>query len=341
MSRDLKRIIEALLFVSETPLNLAQLCQVLEDNQRDALKQAIAELEEEYKQSERAMEIVQVAGGWVFRTRKEMAFWLRKLKKQQVTRLSKAALETLSVVAYKQPVLKAEIERIRGVEVGGILRTLMEKNLVRVAGRQDLPGRPLIYCTTRRFLEVFDLKDLKDLPTLEELEKLAGIAQDTPSDQDGELPLGAPQSLSLDDLIPVEGGLPPLKEAEDGEGEDDEWDKPPDQAPEEESDEARQPEPNPSETEQETEPEEPQTGQDAAQEGPGVETSEQTGDGSQGEQEAPETKPELEPQPEPRPVPLAETEPGPEAEPAGTGEPEAGDETKPVSTEPKTESEES
>ena len=321
MSRDLKRIIEALLFVSETPLNLAQLCQVLEDNQRDALKQAIAELEEEYKQSERAMEIVQVAGGWVFRTRKEMAFWLRKLKKQQVTRLSKAALETLSVVAYKQPVLKAEIERIRGVEVGGILRTLMEKNLVRVAGRQDLPGRPLIYCTTRRFLEVFDLMDLKDLPTLEELEKLAGIAQDTPSDQDGELPLGAPQSLSLDDLIPVEGGLPPLKEAEDGEGEDDEWDKPPDQAPEDEADEVRQPEPTPTET-----------GQDAAQEAPGVETPEQAGDGGPQEgQEAPEPKPELEPQPEPRPVPEVDTEPEPGAE----------DETKPVSTGPKTEPEQS
>ena len=273
MSRDLKRIIEALLFVSETPLNLAQLCQVLEDNQRDAVKQAIAELEEEYNQSGRAMEIVQVAGGWVFRTRKEMAFWLRKLKKQQVTRLSKAALETLSVVAYKQPVLKAEIERIRGVEVGGILRTLMEKNLVRVAGREDLPGKPLIYCTTRRFLEVFDLQDLKDLPTLEELEKLAGIAEGTPSDQDGELPLGAPQALSLDDLIPVEGGLPPLKEAEDGEGEDDEWDLPPDQDGEGEAAQAGEAEPRepaPAEARQDA--------QDAEQQAPGAKMPEQSGD---------------------------------------------------------------
>ena len=220
MSRDLKRIIEALLFVSETPLSLAQLSQVLEASEKDAVKQALEELVAEYQQSDKAFEIVPVAGGYLFRTRPDMAFWLRKLKKEQVTRLSKAALETLAVVAYRQPVLKAEIERIRGVEVGGILRTLMEKNLVRVAGRQDLPGRPLIYSTTRRFLEVFDLQDLKDLPTVEELEKLAGIAQETPADQDDELPLGRPPAPTLDDLIPVEGGLPPLVEAEDGE---DEW----------------------------------------------------------------------------------------------------------------------
>lgn len=233
MSRDLKRIIEALLFVSEAPLSLPQLCQVLEDSQRDAVQQALDELVEEYRQSERAFEVVPVAGGWIFRTQKDMAFWLRKLKKQQVTRLSKAAMETLAVVAYKQPVLKAEIERIRGVEVGGILRTLMEKNLVRVAGRQDLPGRPLIYSTTRRFLEVFDLQDLKDLPTVEELENLAGVSQEPPSDQDDELPLGAPRALTLDDFIPVEGGLPPLVEAEDGQ--DDEWDRPPEPAPEAEA----------------------------------------------------------------------------------------------------------
>lgn len=288
MSRDLKRIIEALLFVSETPLNLAQLCQVLESNERDAVKQAVADLEEEYKQSERAMKIVQVAGGWVFRTHKEMAFWLRKLKKQQVTRLSKAALETLSVVAYKQPVLKAEIERIRGVEVGGILRTLMEKNLVRVAGRQDLPGRPLIYCTTRRFLEVFDLQDLTDLPTMEELEKLAGISQEPSSDQDGELPLVETPLPTLDDLIPLEGGLPPLKEAEDGE---DEWDKPPEWA-----EEAKEPQPTQAEENQAPgdEPATPQESEPAAQ----VEDA----------PPAPEPEPKVEPEPETETEP-EETEP--------------------------------
>jgi segregation and condensation protein B len=308
LSRDLKTIIEALLFVSETPLTLAQLCQVLEDKQRDAVKQALEDLVQYYAQAERAVEIAQVAGGWVLRTRKEMAFWLRKLKKQQVTRLSKAALETLSVVAYKQPVLKAEIERIRGVEVGGILRTLMEKNLVRVAGREDLPGKPLIYCTTRRFLEVFDLKDLNDLPTLEELEKLAGIAQDTPADIDGELPLGQAPTPTLDDLIPVEGGLPPLKEAETDDGEIDEWDAAPEQEGETDQDDADTPEDQPreaAEAEPETgSPREPAAPPDDSQDDPGT------------------PAPEPEPEPEPEAEPVPQPEPGPEAsqEPGGPGE---------------------
>jgi segregation and condensation protein B len=215
LSRDLKRIVEALLFVSESPLNLAQLCQVMEASDRGPVKQALEELVAEYQQMERSFELVQVAGGWSFRTRPDLAFWLRKLKKQQVTRLSKAALETLAIVAYKQPVLKAEVERIRGVEVGGILRTLLEKGLIRVAGRKDLPGKPLIYSTTRRFLEVFDLKDLKDLPTVEELETLAGIASEPPEDQAPTLPLAHPPAPTLDDLIPLDETLPPLSEADE------------------------------------------------------------------------------------------------------------------------------
>ena len=176
MAVDLKRIIEGLIFVSETPLNLAQICAVLETEEKAVVAGALAALVEEYQGLDRAFSLVEVAGGWGFRTNAELAFWIRKLKRDQVTRLSRAALETLAVIAYKQPVMKAEIERMRGVEVSGVLRMLMEKDLVRVAGRKDLPGRPLIYGTTRRFLEVFDLKDLKDLPTLEEMEALADSA---------------------------------------------------------------------------------------------------------------------------------------------------------------------
>ncbi|MCA1988565.1 MAG: SMC-Scp complex subunit ScpB [Desulfarculus sp.] len=176
MAVDLKRIIEGLIFVSETPLNLAQICAVLETEEKAVVAGALAALVEEYQGLDRAFTLVEVAGGWGFRTNPELAFWIRKLKRDQVTRLSRAALETLAVIAYKQPVMKAEIERMRGVEVSGVLRMLMEKDLVRVAGRKDLPGRPLIYGTTRRFLEVFDLKDLKDLPTLEEMEALAESA---------------------------------------------------------------------------------------------------------------------------------------------------------------------
>ncbi len=174
MSTELKTIVEALLFAAEGPLTPAQLMQVLDTSDKDAVADALARLREEYQATGRAFELVEVAGGHALRTRPDLAFWIRKLKREQVTKLSPAALETLAIIAYKQPVLKAEIERLRGVEVGGVLRMLMEKDLVRVAGRKDLPGRPLIYGTTRRFLEVFDLKDLKDLPTLEEMEALAG-----------------------------------------------------------------------------------------------------------------------------------------------------------------------
>lgn len=174
MSTDLKRIVEAVLFAAETPLSLTQICQVLETGDKERVNTALAELAREYDYLERAFALVEVAGGWRLRTRPDMAFWLRKLKRQSATRLSRASLETLAIIAYKQPVLKAEIERIRGVEVSGVLRMLMEKDLVRVVGRKDLPGRPLIYGTTRRFLEVFDLNDLSDLPTLEEMQELLG-----------------------------------------------------------------------------------------------------------------------------------------------------------------------
>ncbi len=177
MSADSKRIIEALLFVAETPLSVAQLAQAMDLSDKPAIQTALEELRDEYQGLGRSFEVVEVAGGWSFRTKPELASWLRGLRKEQVTRLSRAALETLAIIAYKQPVLKADIERLRGVEVGGVLRMLMEKELVKVAGRRDLPGRPLIYGTTRRFLEVFDLKDLKDLPTLEEMEALAGPAE--------------------------------------------------------------------------------------------------------------------------------------------------------------------
>lgn len=205
MSQDLRRIIEALLFVAEAPLNLNQLCHVLEASDRGKVREALGELHDEYQQMQRAFELVEVAGGWSFRTRTEHAHWLRKLRRQQVTRLSRAALETLAIVAYRQPVLKAEIERIRGVEVGGILRMLLEKGLLRVAGRKDLPGRPLVYGTTGKFLEVFDLKDLGELPTVEELESLSD-GEALEADIAPRLPLGPAASPAEEGSAPSEAG---------------------------------------------------------------------------------------------------------------------------------------
>lgn len=187
MSPELKRIIEALLFVADAPLNLSRLCKLVESEDKALVRQAVEELSQEYRQDGRAMIIEEVAGGYRMRTKPELAGWIRRLARQQAARLSPAALETLAVIAYKQPVLKAEIERIRGVEVGGVLRVLMEKGLIRVVGRQDLPGRPLIYGTTPRFLETFGLKDLKDLPTLEEMEALMGGGEAVPAEE-GQVP---------------------------------------------------------------------------------------------------------------------------------------------------------
>lgn len=169
---DQKRIIEALLFAAETPLSVKRLADVLGLTDLDAVRQSLVELVTEYDELDRAFNLVEVAGGYQFRTRSDFSFWLKKMKKTQLSRLSRAALEVLAVVAYKQPVTKAEVDLVRGVECGGVLRTLLEKGLIRVTGRKELPGRPMLYGTTQRFLEVFDLKDLQSLPTVDEIKAM-------------------------------------------------------------------------------------------------------------------------------------------------------------------------
>ena len=182
---ELKKIIEAIIFISETPVNVSHLSKVIENEEPATLKQALLELQTDYDQENKAFHLIEVGGGFIFRTKPEYAFWLRKLKKEQVTRLSKAALETLAIIAYRQPIMKAEMEKIRGVEVGGILRMLMEKNLIKTVGRENLPGKPLIYGTTEKFLTTFDLKNIKDLPTIEEL-KFLGLDNAQASEPDSD-----------------------------------------------------------------------------------------------------------------------------------------------------------
>jgi segregation and condensation protein B len=114
-----------------------------------------------------------VAQGYQFRSKPEYGEWIRKLKRITPARLSQPALETLAIIAYKQPMLRAEIESIRGVDVGGVLRLLLEKKLIKIVGRKNVPGRPIIYGTTQRFLEVFSLKDISSLPTMEEIGELS------------------------------------------------------------------------------------------------------------------------------------------------------------------------
>ena len=169
---DIKNIIESFLFVADEPLTIDRIKSILTQAERNEIQNALIELSEEYKSRNGGFLLREVAGGYQIRTRPEYREWIKLLIQPKSLRLSKAALETLAIIAYKQPVIRSDIEYIRGVDCGGILRMLLERKLTRVLGRKEIPGRPLIYATTKRFLEIFDLKDLKDLPTLEEIEAL-------------------------------------------------------------------------------------------------------------------------------------------------------------------------
>ncbi len=169
---DLKAIVETLLFVSEVPLTIDRIGGVLEMQDRKAVQDALAGLAEEYDSQKRGFFLREVAGGYQLRTRPEYQHWAKRMKKARPARLSRPAMETLAIIAYRQPVLRSDIEHLRGVDCGGVLRNLLERELIRALGRKDLPGRPIVYGTTKRFLEFFDLKDLKDLPTLKDLEDL-------------------------------------------------------------------------------------------------------------------------------------------------------------------------
>jgi len=181
---DLKNIIESLLFVAEEPLTLDRIKDILEVDDRKLVRETLRELQADYESRTGAFVLREVAGGFQFRSRPEYVPWIKKLIQPKPARLSKAALETLAIIAYKQPVIRSDVEHLRGVDCGGVLRMLMERNLIRVLGRKEIPGRPIIYATTKQFLEVFDLKNLKDLPTPKEIEDLAKAPLDDANDEE-------------------------------------------------------------------------------------------------------------------------------------------------------------
>jgi segregation and condensation protein B len=186
--KSLNTIVESLIFVHDQPLSLDRLALILEEHERADIRLALEELVEEYAVAERGIILAQVAGGYQFRSRPEHADYIRRLTKSKGVKFSQSALETLSIIAYRQPVTRAEVEYLRGVDSGGVLKTLLEKKLLRILGKKDVPGKPLIYGTTREFLELFSLKDLASLPTLKEIQELA--PPDPFADQP-ELPLPA------------------------------------------------------------------------------------------------------------------------------------------------------
>lgn len=169
---NIKHIIESLLFVAEEPLTVDKIKRITAHADTKEIKDALAALSTEYEARLGGFYLDEVAGGFQIRTRPEYNEWIRKLIQPKPLRLSKAALETLVIIAYKQPIIRSDIEHLRGVDCGGVLRALLERKLIRVLGRREIAGRPLIYATTKHFLEVFDLKNLKDLPTPKEIEEL-------------------------------------------------------------------------------------------------------------------------------------------------------------------------
>ena len=168
-SHEKKSLIEALLFVSGEPLTSAEIKTNTELAEAE-IKQLLEEMINEYSQKDAGILITEIAGGYQMVTNPKLASSIRKFKNTASSnRLSAPALETLAIIAYNQPLIKAEIEQIRGVGADGVIKTLLDKRLIKIMGRKEVPGKPLLYGTTREFLQYFGLKDLTDLPTLREL----------------------------------------------------------------------------------------------------------------------------------------------------------------------------
>lgn len=161
-----KAIIESLLFVSTEPLSVEEISKIISINPQE-IRQLITEIQAEYQKDVHGFHLIEVAGGYLFATKVQYDQYIEKLIKPQLNNLSHAALETLAIISYKQPITRSEIEAIRGVKVDKIVSTLVEKNLIEEVGRKEGPGRPIIYATTKDFLRYFGLNDISELPKIE------------------------------------------------------------------------------------------------------------------------------------------------------------------------------
>lgn len=176
--RELKAILESMLFVSPDPLSVTRLVAVLGDVTKAEVERVLRSLGDDLEQEGRGIRLAEVAGGYRLVTKQEYAPWVKRLDKaKSVAKLSRSALESLAIIAYKQPIVRSEIEEIRGVETSGVVRTLLERKLVRIVGRKEVPGRPIMYGTTKFFLEHFGLNDLSQLPPLREFKELGESEQ--------------------------------------------------------------------------------------------------------------------------------------------------------------------
>ena len=197
----IKRVCEAALMVADQPLDIDQLSNLWEDTatppERAEIRAVLEELVQEY--TDRGIELKEVASGYRFQARSELALQLNKLYEHRPPRYSRALLETLAIIAYRQPITRGEIEAIRGVAVStNIVRTLSEREWVRIVGHRDVPGRPAVYATTREFLDYFSLKSLSELPDLSELRDIDDINVDLFADQPPQMPDQAQAQNTLD-----------------------------------------------------------------------------------------------------------------------------------------------
>jgi segregation and condensation protein B len=177
---ELKYILESMLFASELPIQLRKFHELFPEIALKDLKDILEELKEDYESLHRSFCLREVANGYQLCTKPEYSGWIKKLRGSRPLRFTAATMETLAIIAYKQPITRAEIEEIRGVDTSGTLRTLLEKRLIKISGKQEVPGKPLLYSTTPNFMTVFGLKGLKDLPALEDVEQLSGMSLPLP-----------------------------------------------------------------------------------------------------------------------------------------------------------------
>jgi segregation and condensation protein B len=211
--QQLKSAIEALLFIGGGPLSVERLKGIFEEATKEQIEAQLQALKADYEARDAGVMVAEVANGYQLATRPDQAVWVRKFKTVKVTtRLSRPALETLAIIAYKQPVTRPEIEAIRGVNIGGIVRNLMERRLVKIVGKKDVPGKPILYGTSVEFLQYFGLKDLSSLPTLREFQELdAGedaMVEALPERDSGGEPLRDEAAKELDAAAPAEGDAP-------------------------------------------------------------------------------------------------------------------------------------
>ncbi|MDI6757432.1 MAG: SMC-Scp complex subunit ScpB [Endomicrobiia bacterium] len=199
--KELVNIVEVLLFITDRPLSLRKIKEIAGDDiSDDELRAALAEIIKRLAEAGSPLEIREVAGGWQFATRAAYAPWVKKLYRDKTRlKLSQSALETLSIIAYRQPITRLEIERVRGIESLGVSETLLERKLIKIVGRKETLGRPLLYGTTQEFLKYFGLQHLSELPTIEDFSV-------PPSDESSE-------SVSSSDDAADEGAEVPPEES--------------------------------------------------------------------------------------------------------------------------------